>query len=234
VFQNISHSFGSQEVLKDISFEIELNKVTVIIGKSGSGKSTILQIINGLVKPTSGKAIVFGNELDFSNIEETRLNIGYAVQGTGLFPHMSVYENIGLLGVIKKWRKHEIERRTDQLMSLVDLPPSYKTKYPHQLSGGEQQRTGLCRSMFLNPPLFLLDEPFGALDPMTRKDIHSEVMKVQNIELRTIVMVTHDMHEALKLGDKIMVIDKGEIVQFDDKEIIVKQPKNEAVRNLLV
>ncbi|HEY3250977.1 MAG TPA: ATP-binding cassette domain-containing protein [Ignavibacteria bacterium] len=232
-FERVSHNYNSHKALSDISFDINENKITAIIGRSGGGKSTVLQIINGLIKPTGGKVVIYGKELDYSRINEVRLKIGYSVQGTGLFPHMSVYENISLLGHITEMSRHDIERRVDTLMSLVDLPPSYKTKFPHELSGGEQQRVGLCRSMLLNPPVFLLDEAFAALDPTTKNELHNEFLKLQEFEPRTIVMVSHDIGEALKLGDDIMIIEKGEMQQFGTKEEVLKNPANEFVRKYL-
>jgi len=232
-FENVSQSYNGMNALEDISFDLNENLITAIIGRSGGGKSTILQIINGLIKPTKGNVSVFNKPIDYNSINEIRLKIGYSVQGTGLFPHMSVYENISLLGTITKMAKHEIERRIDTLMSLVDLPPGFKTKYPFELSGGEQQRVGLCRSMLLNPPVFLLDEAFAALDPTTRNEIHKEFKKLQEFEPRTIVMVTHDINEALKLADDLMIVEKGVLQQFGKKDEVVKNPVNEFAANYI-
>jgi osmoprotectant transport system ATP-binding protein len=232
-FEGVSHSYNNTPALKDISFEISENKITAIIGRSGGGKSTLLQIINGLIRPVYGNVFVFGKRLDYENINETRLKIGYSVQGTGLFPHMSVKDNIIMLGRITGMGIAEMDSRVDILMGLVDLNQSYKKKYPFELSGGEQQRVGLCRSMFLNPPLFLLDEAFAALDPSTKSEIHNEFLKLQEFEPRTIVMVSHDINEALKLGDDLMVIEKGELQQFGSREEVVKNPANEFVRKYL-
>lgn len=232
-FNNVTHEYRGIKALDNISFELGANKITAIIGKSGSGKSTLLQIINGLIVPASGEVYVYGEKLDYNKINKTRLKIGYSVQGTGLFPHMTVYDNIALLGKITNKLKHDIERRIDLLMSFVSLNPQYKTKYPHELSGGEQQRVGICRSMILNPEIFLLDEAFGALDPATRSEIHTEFLKLQEFEPRTIVLVTHDFREALKLADNIMIIEKGVIQQFGSKEEILTKPANEFVRNFV-
>jgi osmoprotectant transport system ATP-binding protein len=232
-FEDVSHSYNSHNALSGISFDINGNKITAIIGRSGGGKSTVLQIINGLIRPTNGKVFIFDEALDYGSINIIRLKIGYSVQGTGLFPHMSVYDNISLLGNITKIHRHDIERRVDTLMSLVDLPPSYKAKFPHELSGGEQQRVGLCRSMLLNPPIFLLDEAFAALDPSTKNDLHKEFLKLQEFEPRTIVMVSHDISEALKLADDIMIIEKGVLQQFDKKEDVLKNPANDFVKKYL-
>lgn len=232
-FEGVSHRYNNTYALSDVSFHIQENRITAIIGRSGGGKSTLLQIINGLIKPTSGRVFIFGNELNYSKINEIRLKIGYSVQGTGLFPHMSVNDNIAMLGKITGMSRADLERRIDTLMGLVDLVPSYKTKYPYQLSGGEQQRVGLCRSMLLNPPVFLLDEAFAALDPTTRNEIHKEFLKLQEIEPRTILIVSHDINEALKLADDLMIIEKGELQQFGNKEELLKNPANDFVRKYI-
>src|SRR4030095_3423982 len=232
-FEKVSHFYNGTKALDNISFEIEDRKITAIIGRSGSGKSTLLQIINGLVRPKDGIVYVFGQKLNYNEINKTRLKIGYSVQGTGLFPHMTVYNNISLLGRITDQLKHDTERRVDMLMSLVNLPPSFKTKYPHELSGGEQQRVGICRAMLLNPPVFLLDEAFGALDPTTKNEIHSELLSLQKIEPRTIVLVTHDLIEALKLADNIMILEKGVIHQYGPKDEVLSKPANDFVKNFI-
>lgn len=232
-FDNVSHYYNNIPALENVSFSIENNKITAIIGRSGSGKSTLLQIINGLIRPSKGTVDVFGKPLDYSKINETRLKIGYSVQGTGLFPHMTVYNNISLLGRITNQLKHVTEMRVDTLMSFVNLSPTYKTKYPYQLSGGEQQRVGICRAMLLNPPVFLLDEAFGALDPTTKNEIHTELLELQKAEPRTIVMVTHDLPEALKLADNIMILEKGIMQQYGKKDEILNKPANDFVKSFI-
>lgn len=233
IFNKVSHHYLKDNVLSGLSFEIEENIITAVIGKSGSGKSTLLQIINGLVVPAEGEVFVFGGKLDYKRINEIRLKIGYSVQGTGLFPHMTVYENISLLGRITNKPKEELSVRIDRLMKLVDLPLEFKSKYPYQLSGGELQRVGLCRAMVLNPPLFLLDEAFAALDPATKNEIHIELLKIQQIEPRTIVMVSHDLAEAVKLADKIIVLQQGVIQQYGTKDEIANKPANEFVKDFI-
>ena len=232
-FKNVSHYYGPVAAVKDISFDIEDLKITAIIGKSGSGKSTLLQIINGLIKPTKGEVIVFGKPIDYSIIDKIRLKIGYSVQGTGLFPHMTVYNNIAILGKITDESKHDIERRIDTLMSFVNLPPSFKTKYPYQLSGGEQQRVGICRAIMLNPPVFLLDEAFAALDPETKNEIHNELLEMQKAEPRTIVIVTHDINEAIKLADNIMFMDGGLIKQYASKQEVLNNPASVSIKDYM-
>ncbi|MCB0720899.1 MAG: ATP-binding cassette domain-containing protein [Ignavibacteriae bacterium] len=234
-FEHVSRYYGEKAAVKDATFEIEDNLITAIIGKSGSGKSTLLQMVNGLVHPSSGKVYLFGEELDYRNIIPTRLKIGYSVQGTGLFPHMNVYENIALLAKVNGHRNPaELDNRIEELMGFVNLGPGFKEKFPYQLSGGEQQRVGICRAMILNPPIFLLDEAFGALDPTTKNEIHAELLTLQENEPRCIIMVTHDLTEAKRLADKIMVIDEGEIQQYDDRDVVLNNPSNDKVKDFIM
>ena len=233
IFKNITHSFDKVSVISNFSIEIEENFITSIIGKSGAGKSTLLQMINGLILPDSGDVLIFGEKINYDNIQELRLNIGYSVQGTCLFPHMNVYDNISLPAKIKKNDDVQIKMRIELLMELVGLPGDFKKKFPYQLSGGEQQRVGLCRAMLLNPKIFLLDEAFGALDSITRHEIHKELLKLQKFEPRTIVMVTHDLQEALYLSDKILILDKGITQQYGNKNEILNNPKNNFVKDFV-
>lgn len=225
-FDNVSKAYDQRPALHGINLSIRLNSITSIIGPSGSGKSTLLQHINGLIRPDNGVVSVFGQPIDYGQLHQLRLKIGYAVQGSGLFPHLTIERNIVLLAHLQNWPQEKIDARVDELMQLVDLSLDYKSKYPHQLSGGEQQRVGLCRAMMLKPPLFLLDEPFGALDPITRAEIHTEVQKLQNFEPRTIILVTHDLREALKLSDQVVIMNEGQIVQMAPPTEILGKPVN--------
>jgi len=200
------------------------------VGPSGSGKSTLLQLINALVRPSAGTVYVFGKPIDPGRLPELRRQIGYAVQGTGLFPHLTAERNITLLARLVGWSADRIQQRARQLMGLVGLSWEYAARYPHELSGGQQQRVGLCRAMMLNPPLFLLDEPFGALDPITRQEIHQEFQRLQASEPRTMVLVTHDLREALKLAHRLVVLDHGRIAQHGPCQEILQAPANEFVR----
>jgi osmoprotectant transport system ATP-binding protein len=159
------------------------------------------------------------------------LRLGYAVQGTGLFPHLTVEANITLLARLNKWDAERIKARTEELMELVNLPLSYVQRYPHELSGGEQQRVGLCRAMILNPQVFLLDEPFGALDPITRNEIQREFLHLQRSEARTIILVTHDLREALKLAQRLVILDQGRLVQHGTCAEILENPANGFIRS---
>lgn len=231
--ENVSTFYGEKKALQDIHLSFTDDVTTAVAGPSGSGKSTLLQLINGLVKPTYGKVLVFGKEINYNRLPELRLKIGYAVQGTGLFPHLTVEENITLLAKLTKWDPDRIKARAEELMKLVNLPLSYRERYPHELSGGEQQRVGLCRAMMLNPKIFLLDEPFGALDPITKNDIHQEFLKLQHFEPRTIILVTHDLREALKLAQYIVILDRGRLMQHGTCEEILQHPANEFVQGFL-
>lgn len=231
--KNIRHQYDQRIVLHDIDLTFEENKITVVLGKSGSGKSTLLQMINGLIKPSAGEVKVFGKKIDYDNIHLLRRAIGYSVQGTGLFPHMTVYQNIALLAKICKHDQMKIDQRIDYLMQLVDLDLNFKYKYPHQLSGGEQQRVGICRAMMLNPKIFLLDEAFNALDVTTRNEIHEELLSLQKAEPRTIILVTHDVNEAMKLADKILILDQGKIQQYAEPELLLKKPANSFVKRFI-
>ena len=226
----VSKSYGTEEALRAVDLEVADGVTTAIVGPSGSGKSTLLQIINGLVRPSAGAVHVFGKPIDYSRLPELRRQVGYAVQGTGLFPHLTALKNITLLARLVGWSKDQSRTRALELMKLVGLPSDYVDRYPFELSGGQQQRVGLCRAMMLNPPIFLLDEPFGALDPVTRLEIHQEFLRLQASEPRTIVLVTHDLREALKLAQRLVLLDRGRIVQHSPCDEIVKAPATDFVR----
>ena len=232
-FDNVRKAYGDHTALSDVSLTVEKDITTAVIGPSGSGKSTLLQLINGLVRPDSGIVTVLGKPIDYNSLTELRTRIGYAVQGTGLFPHMSVWKNITLLARIAGWDSDRIEARVSSLMSSVGLPVRFRERHPHELSGGEQQRVGLCRAMMLNPRLFILDEPFGALDPITRSGIHQEFLQLQISEPRTIVLVTHDLREAIKLATRLVILNEGRVVQEGTRDEILHTPSDPFVVELL-
>lgn len=219
-FENVSHSFDGKTVLSDLTLGFVKNKITAVLGKSGSGKSTLLQIINGLLKPVEGTVRIFDNPIDYNNVFSLRLRIGYVVQQGGLFPHLTIAANIQLLGKIANMDAAAMQKRVKQLIDMVQLPPSYLGKYPHQLSGGEQQRVGICRAMFLNPPVLLMDEPFASLDYETKHTIYHHLQVIQQQEPRTIVLVTHDWEEALTLADEFIWIKKGIVIEQGDKQVL--------------
>ncbi len=233
MFQQVTKWFGDYEALRDVRLDFADRQTTAVIGPSGSGKSTLLQLINGLERPTHGAVMVFGDPIDYARLHELRLRIGYAVQGTGLFPHLTVKQNITLLAVLAKWERDRVETRAEELMKLVDLPLSFAPRYPHELSGGQQQRVGLCRAMVLDPPIFLLDEAFGALDPITRNEIHEQFLQLQQAAPRTVVMVTHDMREALKLADQIVILNDGCVEQTGPCKEVAQHPSTDFVRGFL-
>ena len=207
--------------------------ISVILGKSGSGKSTLLQTINGLLQPSGGSILLFGKPIDYNNIYHLRREIGYAVQGTGLFPHLTVRENIALPARVSGKTGEWLEERINHLMQLVNLDLKYKSRYPYQLSGGEEQRVGICRAMVLNPPIFLLDEAFGALDVTTRRELQQELLHLQQIEPRTIVLVTHDVNEAFIMADRMLILDEGQVQQFAKPEEILNHPNNQFVEQFI-
>ncbi|HSP47607.1 MAG TPA: ABC transporter ATP-binding protein, partial [Clostridiaceae bacterium] len=197
----------------------------VLIGPSGCGKTTSLKMINKLIKPTSGTIYIDGKDISKEDTIELRRNIGYVIQQTGLFPHMTVGENIAIVPKMKKWEEAKIKERTLELLKMVGMNgEEYLDRYPTELSGGQQQRIGVARAMAVNPDIILMDEPFSALDPITRSQLQDELYGLQQEMKKTIIFVTHDMDEALKLGDRICIMKDGDIVQYDTPENILKNP----------
>ena len=229
--QNVSKFYGDATALQNVDLTFTNLVTTAVVGPSGSGKSTLLQLINGLVRPDQGQVFAFGKPIDYQHLPELRLQIGYAVQGIGLFPHLTVEANITLLARLARWDAERIKARTEELMTLVNLPLSYALRYPHELSGGEQQRVGLCRAMTLNPEIFLLDEPFGALDPISRNEVQREFLHLQGSEARTIILETHDLSEALKLAQRLVVLDRGCVVQHGTGAEILENPADGFIRS---
>ncbi|MBT1695278.1 ABC transporter ATP-binding protein [Fulvivirgaceae bacterium PWU4] len=232
VLENINHFYDGRQALRDLSVSFAENQCTAILGKSGSGKSTLLQVINGLVKPASGSVTLFGDSYQEDKANVLRQKLGYVIQGNGLFPHLTVEQNISISARIIGYNKAKTAAQVNKLMTLVDLPLSYKGKYPYELSGGEQQRVGLCRALFLDPPVLLMDEPLSALDSVTRLEIQQEIIKLQREAPRTILFVTHDMREAKKLADRILVIDRGSIEQYGAAETVLQHPATAVVKQL--
>lgn len=209
VLSAVSKRFAGQTVLHNISLEFAEGLVTAVVGASGCGKSTILKLCNGLLKPDGGQVRAFGEPLDYQQIAPIRQRMGYAVQGTGLFPHLSAADNISIGAQVAGWSQQELKSRMAELLSLMHLDEVLLQRYPHELSGGQQQRVGLCRAMMLRPQVLLLDEPFAAIDPITRFDIHQQLQQLLAAEPVTVVLVTHDMREAMLLAQQIVVMDKG-------------------------
>ena len=233
-FKNVSKSFGNKKILDNINIEIEKNKITCLIGESGCGKTTLLKMINRLNEPTSGIITINGKNILKQDPIKLRRSIGYVIQQTGLFPHMTIKENIEIIPKIEKLPKQDIEKKTMELMQMIDLNPAeYLNRYPNELSGGQQQRIGIARAFATDPDIILMDEPFSALDPVTRSSLQDELIKIQNKHKKTIVFVTHDMDEAIKLADKIAIMEEGHIIQYDTPEMILKSPANDYVKEFV-
>ena len=220
--------------LKNINLTINESEITVFIGPSGSGKTTLLKMINRLEDNTTGEVKINGKNVKEYNIHKMRWDIGYALQQVALFPHMNVEENIAIVPELKKWKKEKINARIDELLNMVGLEPEkYRKRKPSELSGGEAQRVGIARALAADPKIILMDEPFSALDPITRASLQEDVKKLQKQIHKTIVFVTHDIEEAFLLGDKICIIQDGKLIQSGTKQEIISNPKNDFVKKFI-
>ena len=221
-------------VVNDLNLSINEGEICVLIGASGCGKTTTMRMINRLIPITSGKIFVNGKDIMETDPIELRRDIGYVIQETGLFPHYTIEKNIATVPIEKKWDKERIAKRVEEMLRLVDLDPSYAKKKPSALSGGQKQRVGVARALAGDPPIMLMDEPFGALDPITRAKLQNEFLtNIQAKLKKTIVFVTHDMDEAVKMGDKIAVMQYGKLAQFGTPHEILTKPANEFVESLV-
>ena len=213
-FQNINRSFGAVRAIDGINLKIERGEFVVLIGASGSGKSTMLKMINRMESHDSGKILFKGEEVYKFKVRDLRLRMGYAIQSVGLFPHWTVERNVGVVPQMLGWSAGKIRERVSTLLQLFDLDPeTYRQRFPHELSGGQQQRVGVARALAADPDVLLMDEPFGALDPVIRASLQQEIKRVHQSSGKTIVMVTHDIDEALLLATRIVLLDHGKIVQ---------------------
>ena len=233
--KNISKKVGNKIILDDISLKIDEGSFVVFIGPSGCGKTTTLKLMNKLIEPTSGEIYIDGKPISKEDPIKLRRNIGYVIQSIGLFPHLTIRENIELIPKLKKDQTdEEIEEKTLELMKMVGLnPDEFLDKYPSELSGGQQQRIGLVRAIATDAKIILMDEPFSALDPITRTQLQEWLYSLQEELKKTIVFVTHDMDEALKLADKICIMKDGKVQQYDSVENLLRNPANEFVRNFI-
>ncbi|MGC5037793.1 betaine/proline/choline family ABC transporter ATP-binding protein [Streptomyces sp. DT190] len=231
--ENLTKRFhgSAQPAVDNVSMEIKAGEVVILVGPSGCGKSTTLRMINRLIEPSGGRIRMGGEDVTDIDPVGLRRKVGYAIQSAGLFPHMTVAQNIGLVPKMIGWPKARIKERTEELLDLVGLDPGeFHGRYPRQLSGGQQQRVGVARALAADPPVLLMDEPFGAVDPITRDHLQDELIRLQHELRKTIVFVTHDFDEAIKLGDRIAVLrERSHIAQFDTPEAILTNPADDFV-----
>ncbi|MDR0267760.1 betaine/proline/choline family ABC transporter ATP-binding protein [Paenibacillus sp.] len=220
--------------LKGINLEFRKGEITVLIGPSGCGKSTTMKLINALNTPSSGKVLIDGKDISGMNPVELRRNIGYVIQSVGLFPHMNISKNVGVVPRLKKWDNDKIDQKVNELLDMVGLDHAiYGTRYPSELSGGQQQRVGVVRALAADPDIILMDEPFSALDPISREQLQDELIRLQQDLHKTIIFVTHDMDEAIKIADTIVLMKDGEVVQTGKPDAILRHPANDFVRNFI-
>ena len=232
--KGLTKRFGSSTAVDDLSFEVADGEVLALVGTSGCGKSTTLRMLNRLIDPTEGSVRIDGRDVMQARLEELRLDIGYVIQGVGLFPHWTVARNIATVPRLKGWDKARIDARVRELLELFQLDPAeFADKYPAQLSGGQQQRVGVARAMAGDPSVLLMDEPFGALDPVTRAHLQDEFAAIQRRRRTTAILVTHDMDEAFKLADRIAVMDAGRILQIERSEALLRSPREGFVRQFV-
>ncbi len=232
--EKVTKRYGDATVVSNLSFRVNEGEVCVLIGPSGCGKTTTLRMINRLIEPTSGHIFINGQDISQIKPERLRQSIGYAIQSVGLFPHMTVAANIAVVPKLVHWEKDRIASRIEELLTLVNLNPAeYAMKYPSQLSGGEAQRIGVARALAANPPILLMDEPFGAVDPLTREKLQAQFIRIQQELKKTIIMVTHDLDEAIRLADRIAIMEAGELVQYDTPETILSKPANKFVHDFV-
>lgn len=233
-FKNVTKKFGEQIAVDNLTIDLPSSEITVLIGPSGCGKTTTLRMINRLIEPTEG--VIYINGTDISKVDpvELRRNIGYVIQQIALFPHMTIAQNVGLVPYLKNWPEAKRKERIEELLEMVGMPPSkFCNRYPDELSGGQQQRIGVARALAADPDIILMDEPFGALDPITRATLQDELLDMQDKLGKTIVFVTHDMDEALKLANKIAIMKDGKVLQYDTPEQLLKNPAHGFVEEFI-
>lgn len=232
--ENVTKRYGDRFAVRDLDLEVRGGELMILIGRSGSGKTTTLRMINRLIEPDSGRVSINGTDVEEFDPVRLRRSIGYVIQNIGLLPHLKVSENIGLILKLEGWDEARIRERVSELLNFVSLPPkSFMGRYPHQLSGGQQQRIGLARALAMDPPLLLMDEPFGALDPLLRTQLQDEFCKIKKELGKTIVFVTHDINEAFKLGDRVAIMDNASLVQVGTPEELIFEPSNELVSEIV-
>ena len=232
-YKNIGKSYNGKWIVRNFNLSINGGDFICIVGTSGSGKTTLLKMINGLIKPDEGEVMISGKNILNEDIISLRRKIGYAIQGNGLFPHMTVSENIGYVPRVEKKEEKTINEIVDKMLSLVGLPLDIKEKYPDELSGGQQQRVGIARAYANFPRILLMDEPFGAVDSITRYQLQKDLKEIHKLTNCTIIFITHDIYEAFKMGTHILVMDEGKTQQFGTTEEVWNNPRNEFVKKLI-
>ncbi len=233
-FHNVAKSIGDVSIIKGMDLQIEAGELFVLIGPSGCGKTTTMKMINRLIEPSAGRIDINGADISKADPVELRRNIGYVIQQIGLFPHMTIGQNVALVPKLKKMEKAQYEKNVDELLDMVGLDPKvFKDRYPAELSGGQQQRVGVIRAMAADPPIILMDEPFSALDPISREQLQDELVRLQRTIKKTIVFVTHDMDEAIKIADRICIMNNGSVVQLDTPNRLLQRPANEFVADFI-
>ena len=234
-FENVTKVYeGGFQAVKSLNFEIQKGELLVLIGPSGSGKSTTMKMINRINPHTSGTITIDGKDIKSYNVAELRRNIGYVIQQIGLFPHYTIEKNIAIVPQLKGWDEKDIKPRVKELLEMVGLDPEiHATRYPKELSGGQQQRVGIARALASNPDIILMDEPFSALDPLTREQLQAELITLHKKLKKTIVFVTHDIDEALKMGDRIAIMKDGNILQLDTPEKLLHEPAHGFVEEFI-
>ncbi len=233
-YRNIKKSYGDKPIIQGVSFTVEKGEFVVIIGPSGCGKTTTIKMLNRLIDASEGEILIDGVNNKDMDLIKLRTSIGYVIQQIGLFPNMTVEENISVVPKIMKWDKEKTLNRVKELLNMVNMPYNeYAKKYPKQLSGGQQQRIGVLRALAVNPPIIIMDEPFGALDPITREILQSEVKKIQKELNITVLFITHDMHEAMKMADRILFMDQGRILQDAPPKEMLLHPANEEISKFI-
>lgn len=232
--KNITAAYGNKDVLMHFNLEIARGEFVMLIGTSGCGKTTALKLMNGLLRPKEGSVVVNGNDLSRTDLTALRRNLGYVVQETGLFPHLTIEKNISYVADLSRKKDSKaIQNRVTQLLQLVELPEEIRRRYPDELSGGQKQRVGIARALMNSPEILLMDEPFGAVDEITRRRLQEEIGKIHRQQGEAIVFVTHDIDEALRLGTRIVVMDAGRIIQDGTPEEIRENPATDFVKKLM-
>ena len=224
-FHNVSYRSNDEAILEEVSFVVEKGETLALLGRSGAGKTTALKLVNRLHEPTSGEIIVQGRSTTEWDPIQLRRRIGYVIQESGLFPHYTIRENVALVPSLERWPKEKIQVRVEQLLSMIGMPmQEFGSRYPHELSGGQRQRVGVARALAADPPILLMDEPFGALDPITRAELQHEFLNLQQHLGKTVVLVTHGLREALLLGTSIALLEQGKLTLIAKREEFITSP----------